>query len=332
LLVIVLFVYAVIGMHLFEGKSDKSAWEFGDDRACFKDFATTFGTLVRISSGDGWTDVYERYLGDVDPDDRASVYLYFCSFYFLGALVMINLFIAVILESFDEEKDAMKREQELKTIKVWRAIWQEYDKKSSGTLLATEFIDMLKHVPRPLGFFNIEGLQQKSNSKTDGGLILDGPKHRDVLDLLLKLNLFVEKKPYGENNEKMWCVDYEDALMFYVTMFIGPEVDVEPAPDIHIESMNAADWYALETNTVNLLDTLVQEQAETRRKKKVARYILDIYVDELMVESQNTGEFENIEGFDKISLGINTARKETIELQNVSKRASGSNSHHGRAV
>merc|ERR1719204_328122 len=38
LLVIVLFVYALIGMHLFEGKDDKNQWEFGDDRACFRDF------------------------------------------------------------------------------------------------------------------------------------------------------------------------------------------------------------------------------------------------------------------------------------------------------
>jgi len=326
LLIIVLFVYAVIGMHLFEGKDDITQWEFGDDRACFKDFNTAFGTLVRISSGDGWTDLYERYLGDVD--DKASVYFYFCSFFFLGALVMINLFIAVILESFEEEKEAMKREQDLKTIKVWRVIWQEYDKESIGTVLATEFVDMLKHVPQPVGFFNIESLEQMKESPeaNSGGVNLDGPSHRDVLSLLLKLNLFVEKKPHGKYQQMLWCVDYEDALLCYVTMFMGPEIDVEPSPDIQYESMGAADWYALETNTIDLLNTLVEEYVATQRKNEMSKYILDIYVEDLMNDNhENAQEFGAIEGLQTISGSV-------IELQKQIERESSSSSTKGLPV
>merc|ERR1719317_1801388 len=178
LIIVVFFVYAVVGMHLF-GMEDDAGWEFGDSEANFQDFQKAFITLFRVSSGDGWSDVYERYLSDVSDANKAWVYVYFISFFLVGALIMINLFIAVILDSFSEEQEALEREQELKTIKVWRAIWQEYDHQTTGTLPAEQFIEILKYVPSPVGFlgetaFKDQLRQREQLASTSAGSTADG--------------------------------------------------------------------------------------------------------------------------------------------------------------
>merc|ERR1719193_1799998 len=109
LILVIFFVYAVVGMHLFGTEDQADGWEFGDSEANFQNFQKSMITLFRVSSGDGWSSVYERYLSDVSDETRPWVYVYFMSFFLVGALVMINLFIAVILDSFNEEQEAISR-------------------------------------------------------------------------------------------------------------------------------------------------------------------------------------------------------------------------------
>jgi len=304
LLLVVHFVYAVVGMHLFR-LNDDSDWDIESYQASFQDFTLAFGTLFRISSGDGWTDVYARFLEEAPS--RPAVYIFFMSFFLLGALVMINLFIAVILDSFNEEKDAMAREKDLKMIKVWRTIWQRYDNESCGTLPAAQFIEILKHVPHPVGFLDHATFQQQlrgnaQKSKTSSNNIesenySNKPERRDtnstcldeikadpddktVLDLLVRLKLFVEKKrATGENIQEEWCVDYDDALLSYATMLAGPEIDVEPSPDAELESKSAAEWYAEEYHCGVILAEVMKSQLQQQRSKEMAGYMMDAYLE-----------------------------------------------------
>jgi hypothetical protein len=308
LLLVVHFVYAVVGMHLFKLKGDTSDWDIESYQASFQDFTLAFGTLFRISSGDGWTDVYARYLEEAES--KTAVYIFFMSFFLLGALVMINLFIAVILDSFNEEKEAMAREKDLKMIKVWRTIWQRYDNESRGTLPAAQFIDILKHVPHPVGFLDhatfqqqLRGNVQKSSKRSSNNIesenypnkserrdtnstcldeIKADPDDKAVLDLLVRLKLFVEKKrAITESNlPEEWCVDYDDALLSYATMLAGPEIDVEPSPDAELESKSAAEWYAEEYNCGDILTEVMKSQIQQQRSKELAGYMMEAYLEE----------------------------------------------------
>jgi len=335
LIIVVFFVYAVVGMHLFGTEDAMDGWEFGDSEANFQDFQKAFIILFRVSSGDGWSDVYERYLSDVSDENLAWVYGYFISFFLVGALIMINLFIAVILDSFSEEQEALEREQELKTIKVWRAIWQEYDHKTTGTLPAEQFIEILKYVPSPVGFLDETAFKEQLRHRehlastpvdlTTGGGILnnskDGslnaikaePGHRAILDLLIKLKLFVEKKTYG--NREVWCVNYQDALLSYATMLVGPDLDVEPQSDDK-QIRAAALWYADENDCMDLQIQVFREQAQEAKGREVARLMMDAYYQQPSSEGGVKSDFGN-EREDSpkiIGVGESTDRP-AIELQ-----------------
>jgi len=292
LILVIFFVYAVVGMHLFGTEDQADGWEFGDSEANFQNFQKSMITLFRVSSGDGWSDVYERYLTDVDEDVRPWVYVYFMSFFLVGALVMINLFIAVILDSFNEEQEAISREQDLKTIKVWRAIWQEHDKHTSGTISADDFISILKCVPKPVGFMAEEVFKEQLRRRSQaiaGGETLDGisrfsteasePSDRVILDLLVRLKLFVEKKALQGKEEEEWCVDYQEALLRYATMLVKLDLDVEPPPEEQQQSMGAAEWYAEKHNCMDLCEELKKEHAQKDKGREMARFMLDEYYD-----------------------------------------------------
>ena len=51
--------------------------------------------------------------------------LYFVSFGVLGGLVMINLFIAVILDTFADSLESQQKETKLQTVFVWSEIWSQ---------------------------------------------------------------------------------------------------------------------------------------------------------------------------------------------------------------
>jgi voltage-gated sodium channel len=104
LLGLLLYVYAVIGVNLF-GPHDPPRW--GSLRAALL-------TLFQILTLEGWVEVQEAVMA------RASwAWIYFASFVIVAVFVVVNLFIAVVLNNLDEirEEDrqaALAREDRLR--------------------------------------------------------------------------------------------------------------------------------------------------------------------------------------------------------------------------
>ncbi|MGB0369911.1 MAG: ion transporter [Opitutales bacterium] len=110
------YVYAVIGVNFFRG----------NDPGHFGDLGLALLTLFRIVTLEDWTDVmYTGMLGSdvynaqgaipVGPDPHAFgiwAVIYFVSFVMVGALVMINLFIGVMVESLADAKAETKPNSE----------------------------------------------------------------------------------------------------------------------------------------------------------------------------------------------------------------------------
>lgn len=91
LMSILFFVYAVLGFHLFH-EHDPTHW---------RNLAHALLTLFRIVTLEDWTDVMYKAM-ELSP----FYALYFVSFVVIGTFVVVNLFIAVVINNLDEAKYA----------------------------------------------------------------------------------------------------------------------------------------------------------------------------------------------------------------------------------
>jgi voltage-gated sodium channel len=107
---ILFYVYAIVGVFIF-GKTDPL--HFGD-------LHHAFVTLFKVLTLEGWTDIMNvQILGPVGVDNQQIVslwpFLYFASFIIVGAMIIMNLFIGVIMNSMEESQKELA--QELNEIK-----------------------------------------------------------------------------------------------------------------------------------------------------------------------------------------------------------------------
>jgi len=167
LIFIIFFIYAVIGVNTLGDKGcgfmpdgeteEEEAIQCVDDAdlANFKSFGFAMITLYRVATEDGWTDLYASYM-TMDTIVEANmtwwVCLYFVSFFILGTMVLVNLFIGVILEVYDYQQEMEGWEDIIYTVKDFREQWKEYDPDASRRVSTKHFVDILKKSPAPAGF------------------------------------------------------------------------------------------------------------------------------------------------------------------------------------
>jgi len=80
-------------------------------------------------------------------------YAYFVSFIFFCSFLMLNLFVAVIMDNFDY----LTRDSSIlgaHHLDEFVRIWAEYDPNATGKIHYSEMYDMLKNMDPPLGFGN----------------------------------------------------------------------------------------------------------------------------------------------------------------------------------
>ena len=91
LMSLLFFIYAVLGYHLFHDH-DPTHW---------RNLGYAVLTLFRIVTLEDWTDVMYKAM-ELSP----AYALYFVSFVVIGTFVVVNLFIAVVINNLDEAKYA----------------------------------------------------------------------------------------------------------------------------------------------------------------------------------------------------------------------------------
>ncbi|CAF5216887.1 unnamed protein product, partial [Rotaria magnacalcarata] len=77
-------------------------------------------------------------------------YLYFCSFVFLSSFLMLNLFVAVIMDNFDY----LTRDSSIlgaHHLDEFLRAWSEYDPDGTGKLEYTKMFEMLRLMSPPVG-------------------------------------------------------------------------------------------------------------------------------------------------------------------------------------
>ncbi len=97
LLSIVFYIYAVAGYHLFH-QHDPEHW---------RHLGIALLTLFRIVTLEDWTDVMYTAM-----EMNGYAWIYFVSFVVLGTFVVINLFIAVVLDSLESAKQEQREQNQ----------------------------------------------------------------------------------------------------------------------------------------------------------------------------------------------------------------------------
>ncbi|XP_050473470.1 voltage-dependent calcium channel type A subunit alpha-1 isoform X16 [Bombus huntii] len=163
LIAMLFFIYAIIGMQVFGNISNDPGTAI-DDHNNFQSFFAGLMLLFRCATGEAWPNIMlscvkgrpcDVKAGKQEPGGCGSniAYAYFVSFIFFCSFLMLNLFVAVIMDNFDY----LTRDSSIlgaHHLDEFVRIWAEYDPNATGKIHYTEMYDMLKNMDPPLGFGN----------------------------------------------------------------------------------------------------------------------------------------------------------------------------------
>ncbi|KAM8934722.1 voltage-dependent N-type calcium channel subunit alpha-1B isoform 2-T2 [Pelodytes ibericus] len=159
LIAMLFFIYAIIGMQVFGNIL------LVDDNAInrhnnFRTFLQALMLLFRSATGEGWHEIMLSCLSNRPCDPRSGntkdecgsdfAYFYFVSFIFLCSFLMLNLFVAVIMDNFEY----LTRDSSIlgpHHLDEFIRVWAEYDPAACGRIGYTDMYEMLRHMPPPLG-------------------------------------------------------------------------------------------------------------------------------------------------------------------------------------
>ena len=155
---LIFIVYSAIGVRLF-GRASRG---HGISRnANFEDFGMGIMTLVRIATGEAWHELlsgYRRESPDCDTHldgcvSQPLAIIFFVSFMLGSMYILMNLFIAVILDSFDEVvKEAREDGVICKAdMRRFKKTWKKYDPDQTYTIPAHIIPTLLLEIGPPLG-------------------------------------------------------------------------------------------------------------------------------------------------------------------------------------
>ena len=113
-LLLFFFIYAVMGMQLFGGTPHA---DFVTVHANFDNVGLAMLTLFRMSTGESWNGIMHDIMENgTDATSRKLAIPYFISFVVVGSFLILNLFVAVIMENFDDVADEMDEATKKKAI------------------------------------------------------------------------------------------------------------------------------------------------------------------------------------------------------------------------
>ncbi|CAH0401394.1 unnamed protein product [Chilo suppressalis] len=161
LLALITFIYAIIGMSVFGHVKEQGAL---DDLVNFQTFGRSMQLLFRLMTSAGWNDVLESLmiqppeceLGDVGHSNGNCgspllAITYFTSFIIISYMIVINMYIAIILENFNQAH----QEEEIGIVEddleMFYIRWSKYDPHATQFISFAQLSDFIASLDPPLG-------------------------------------------------------------------------------------------------------------------------------------------------------------------------------------
>uniref|UniRef100_A0A7N8YJ79 Voltage-dependent L-type calcium channel subunit alpha n=1 Tax=Mastacembelus armatus TaxID=205130 RepID=A0A7N8YJ79_9TELE len=164
LIVMLFFIYAVIGMQMFGKIALRDHTQINRNNN-FQTFPQAVLLLFRCATGEAWQEIMlacspnrpcekgstnENSTSNEDCGSQFAI-IYFVSFYMLCAFLIINLFVAVIMDNFDY----LTRDWSIlgpHHLDEFKRIWAEYDPEAKGRIKHLDVVTLLRRIQPPLGF------------------------------------------------------------------------------------------------------------------------------------------------------------------------------------
>uniref|UniRef100_A0A1I8MS87 Sodium channel protein n=1 Tax=Musca domestica TaxID=7370 RepID=A0A1I8MS87_MUSDO len=161
LLGLITFIYAILGMSLFGHVKLQGAL---DDMVNFQTFGRSMQLLFRLMTSAGWNDVLESLMiqpPDCDPHFNRQTngdcghpllaITYFTSFIIISYMIVINMYIAIILENFNQAH----QEEEIGIVEddleMFYIRWSKYDPHATQFIHFAQLSDFIASLDPPLG-------------------------------------------------------------------------------------------------------------------------------------------------------------------------------------
>ena len=130
----------------------------------FQTFPMAILVLFRSATGEAWQEIMLSCISgddvahcDKDSDDKGKMcgtnfaYPYFISFFVICAFLVLNLFVAVIMDNFDY----LTRDWSIlgpHHLTEFVTQWSEYDPDAKGKIKHVDVVTLLRKISPPLGF------------------------------------------------------------------------------------------------------------------------------------------------------------------------------------
>ncbi|XP_076621079.1 sodium voltage-gated channel paralytic isoform X24 [Colletes latitarsis] len=160
LLFLVMFIFAIFGMSFFMHVKDKSGL---DDVYNFKTFGQSMILLFQMSTSAGWDGVLDGIINEEDcqepnneigyPGNCGSSTIgiaYLLSYLVISFLIVINMYIAVILENYSQATEDVQEGLTNDDYDMYYEIWQQFDPDGTQYIRYDQLSDFLDVLEPPL--------------------------------------------------------------------------------------------------------------------------------------------------------------------------------------
>ncbi|XP_023344970.1 muscle calcium channel subunit alpha-1 isoform X2 [Eurytemora carolleeae] len=165
LIALIFFIYGVVGMQVFGKIALQEGTEIHRNNN-FQTFPQALLVLFRSATGEAWQEIMldcihkpearcDPKSDDKDPDGLGCgtdvAYFYFISFFVVCSFLILNLFVAVIMDNFDY----LTRDWSIlgpHHLDEFVRLWSEYDPDAKGRIKHVDVVTLLRKISPPLGF------------------------------------------------------------------------------------------------------------------------------------------------------------------------------------
>ncbi|ELV14175.1 Sodium channel protein type 11 subunit alpha [Tupaia chinensis] len=155
LLFLVMFIYAIFGMNCFSKVENSNGI---DDIFNFKTFVSSMLCLFQVTTSAGWDALLSPMLQPKKACNTSSenchlssiAITYFVSYIIISFLIVVNMYIAVILENFntatEESEDPLGEDD----FEMFYEVWEKFDPEATQFIDYAALSDFADALPEPL--------------------------------------------------------------------------------------------------------------------------------------------------------------------------------------
>ncbi|XP_040915486.1 voltage-dependent N-type calcium channel subunit alpha-1B isoform X3 [Toxotes jaculatrix] len=261
LIAMLFFIYAIIGMQVF-GNIELNEETAINHHNNFQTFFQALTLLFRSATGEAWHEIMLACLSE-RPCDKLSgtvgkecgsdfAYFYFVSFIFLCSFLMLNLFVAVIMDNFEY----LTRDASIlgpHHLDEFIRVWAEYDPAACGRMTYRDMYKMLRDMSPPLG------LGKKCPPRV-------------AYKRLVKMNM-----PIADDNSVHFTSTLMALIRTALEIKLASGVLAQRLCDVDLKREISRVWPNLSQKTVDLLVTPHKYNELTVGKVYAAHMIFDYY-------------------------------------------------------